>query len=146
MQIHQIKRTKKRKMKRIVGRGGKHAKTSGRGTKGQRSRAGRKLRPEMRDIIKKLPKLRGRGKNSLKSFQKIIVPIQLHIISSSFSSGDTVNLQSLVKKGVVKIQKGKFPRVKILGGGEITKKINFSGILVSQKAKDHIEKAGGKIK
>ncbi|MEK7569526.1 MAG: hypothetical protein AAB500_01380 [Patescibacteria group bacterium] len=44
---------------RIVGRGGKHAKTSGRGGKGQTARAGNKRRPELRDIIKKLPKNRG---------------------------------------------------------------------------------------
>ena len=43
----------------MVGRGGKHAKTSGRGGKGQTARAGNKRRPELRDIIKKLPKNRG---------------------------------------------------------------------------------------
>ena len=48
---------------RRVGRGGKRGKTSGRGTKGQNARSGRKKRPEMRDIIKKLPKRRGYGKN-----------------------------------------------------------------------------------
>ncbi len=42
-----------------MGRGGKHAKTSGRGGKGQTARAGNKRRPELRDIIKKLPKNRG---------------------------------------------------------------------------------------
>lgn len=59
MQIHQLKRTHKNKRDRIVGRGGKHAKTSGRGGKGQTARAGNKRRPELRDIIKKLPKNRG---------------------------------------------------------------------------------------
>ena len=57
MQIHNLKRTHKNKKDRIVGRGGKHAKTSGRGGKGQTARAGNKRRPELRDIIKKLPKL-----------------------------------------------------------------------------------------
>lgn len=59
MQIHELKRQNKNKKDRIVGRGGKHAKTSGRGGKGQTARAGNKRRPELRDIIKKLPKLRG---------------------------------------------------------------------------------------
>jgi len=59
MQIHDLKRTHKNKKDRIVGRGGKHAKTSGRGGKGQTARAGNKRRPELRDIIKKLPKNRG---------------------------------------------------------------------------------------
>lgn len=59
MQIHVLKRLHKNKKDRIVGRGGKHAKTSGRGGKGQTARAGNKRRPELRDIIKKLPKNRG---------------------------------------------------------------------------------------
>ena len=59
MQIHNLKRTHKNKKDRMVGRGGKHAKTSGRGGKGQTARAGNKRRPELRDIIKRLPKNRG---------------------------------------------------------------------------------------
>ena len=59
MQIHNLKRKNKNKKDRLVGRGGKHAKTSGRGGKGQTARAGNKRRPELRDIIKKLPKNRG---------------------------------------------------------------------------------------
>lgn len=59
MQTHNLKRVHKNKKDRLVGRGGKHAKTSGRGGKGQTARAGNKRRPELRDIIKKLPKNRG---------------------------------------------------------------------------------------
>ena len=66
MQIHNLKRLHKNKKDRIVGRGGKHAKTSGRGGKGQTARAGNKRRPELRDIIKKLPKNRGYRFNSRK--------------------------------------------------------------------------------
>ncbi|HEY4477839.1 MAG TPA: hypothetical protein VJB09_01010 [Candidatus Paceibacterota bacterium] len=64
MQINELKRTHKNKKDRLIGRGGKHAKTSGRGGKGQTARAGNKRRPELRDIIKKLPKLRGYRFNS----------------------------------------------------------------------------------
>ncbi|MBI2627698.1 hypothetical protein HYW72_02075 [Candidatus Nomurabacteria bacterium] len=67
MQIHNLKRQHKNKRDRIIGRGGKHAKTSGRGGKGQTARAGNKRRPELRDIIKKLPKNRG---YQFKSFQR----------------------------------------------------------------------------
>lgn len=70
MQIHDLKRKNKNKRDRIVGRGGKHAKTSGRGGKGQTARAGNKRRPELRDIIKKLPKNRG---YQFKSFRKSVV-------------------------------------------------------------------------
>lgn len=66
MQIHNLKRTHKNKKDRLVGRGGKHAKTSGRGGKGQTARAGNKRRPELRDIIKKLPKKRGYRFNSVR--------------------------------------------------------------------------------
>lgn len=69
MQIHNLKRIHKNKGDRLVGRGGKHAKTSGRGGKGQTARAGNKRRPELRDIIKKLPKMRG---YQFKSIQKIL--------------------------------------------------------------------------
>jgi hypothetical protein len=66
MQIDQLKRKHKNKKDRIVGRGGKHAKTSGRGGKGQTARAGNKRRPELRDIIKKLPKNRGYSFNTIR--------------------------------------------------------------------------------
>lgn len=70
MQIHNLKRTHKNKKDRMVGRGGKHAKTSGRGGKGQTARAGNKRRPELRDIIKKLPKNRG---YRFKSIEQVFV-------------------------------------------------------------------------
>ena len=69
MQLNNLKPRTKRKKSVQVGRGGKRGKTAGRGTKGQNARAGRKKRPEIRDFIKRFPKLRGRGKNSFKSFQ-----------------------------------------------------------------------------
>jgi len=58
MQLHQIKSSKKRLKKRI-GRGGKKGTYCGKGMKGQKSRAGAKIRPELRDFIKKIPKVRG---------------------------------------------------------------------------------------
>ena len=69
MQFHNLERNKSNRKSRQVGRGGKRGKTSGRGTKGQNARSGRKKRPEIRDTIKHVPKLRGRGRSSLKSLQ-----------------------------------------------------------------------------
>ena len=69
MQFHNLQSKTKRKRSRQVGRGGTRGKTAGRGTKGQNARAGHKKRPELRDFIKRIPKLRGRGKSSLKSLQ-----------------------------------------------------------------------------
>ncbi len=80
MQIHNLKRQHKNKKDRIVGRGGKHAKTSGRGGKGQTARAGNKRRPELRDIIKKLPKKRG---YQFKSIEKTIVIAKDKLASKS---------------------------------------------------------------
>ena len=80
MQIHNLKRQHKNKKDRIVGRGGKHAKTSGRGGKGQTARAGNKRRPELRDIIKKLPKNRG---YQFKSIQKLFLVSKDKIISKA---------------------------------------------------------------
>jgi ribosomal protein L15 len=70
MQFHTLKRKTENKKSKQVGRGGTRGKTSGRGTKGQNARAGHKKRPELRDIIKRVPKLRGRGVSSLKSRRK----------------------------------------------------------------------------
>src|ERR1035437_9124124 len=80
MQTHNLKRIHKNKGDRLVGRGGKHAKTSGRGGKGQTARAGNKRRPELRDIIKKLPKNRG---YQFKSIQKVLILGQDKLVSSS---------------------------------------------------------------
>ena len=80
MQIHNLKRQHKNKGDRLVGRGGKHAKTSGRGGKGQTARAGNKRRPELRDIIKKLPKNRG---YQFKSIQKLFLVSKDKIISKA---------------------------------------------------------------
>jgi len=69
MQFHTLKRKNPNKKSRQVGRGGTRGKTAGRGTKGQNARSGRKKRPEIRDTIKRIPKLRGRGRSGLKSRQ-----------------------------------------------------------------------------
>ena len=145
MQTHQIKRSHKNKRDRIVGRGGKHAKTSGRGTKGQNARSGRKKRPELRDIIKKIPKLRGRGVSSFKSFRVKPAVVNLSEIEKVFSSGDKVNPETLIKNGLVESRKGRTPKVKILGTGDLTKNISLSGCEISASVKEKIEKAGGSV-
>src|SRR3989338_4248239 len=105
MQIHNLQSGHPGRRARQVGRGGKRGKTSGRGTKGQLARAGRKLRPELRDIIKKLPKLRGRGRNFLKSRQKANIAVNLSQLEKVFSAGDTVTRASLISKKVITIKK-----------------------------------------
>jgi len=148
MQIHQLKRKNKNKKSRQVGRGGKRGKTSGRGTKGQKARAGRKMRPEMRDIIKKIPKRRGYGKNRAKSVNSSVASTQvvnLILLEKYFSNDDKITRETLVKKGLIKSLGKVSSQIKILGMGDITKKIFVSGISVSKSAREKIEKSGGKI-
>jgi large subunit ribosomal protein L15 len=145
MQLNNLKRIHKWKKSTPVGRGSKRGKTSGRGTKGQKSRAGRKLRPEIRDVIMRLPKLRGRGTNSFVSrFVKPSV-IKLDLVNKYFKDGDTVNPDSLVKAGLIRENVRK-NGVKIVGGGKIEKKINLVGVSVTASVKEMIEKLGGSIK
>lgn len=116
MQFHHIKRNTSNRKAKQVGRGGSRGKTSGRGTKGQNARSGRKKRPEMRDIIKKIPKLRGRGKNYLKSRKENALPVKTSQIKGVFKEGEEIKAKILVEKGIIKKKKGKLPKVKVLNG------------------------------
>lgn len=144
MQLHSLQRENKNKRSIRVGRGGKRGKTSGRGTKGQKARAGRKLRPELRDIIKKIPKLRGRGKHSEKPLTASFVPVNLSLLEIKFDAGAIVSPATLIQKGIVRLVGGKYPKVKILGGGTLTKKLSFEKVSFSASAKEAIEKVGKK--
>lgn len=143
MQIHELKRQTKNKKDRIVGRGGKHAKTSGRGGKGQTARAGNKRRPELRVIIKKLPKLRGYRFNS---YQNKPTTISLDKIAKIFKAGSEINPKVLVENKAIKTKKGFIPKVKVLvGKNEFNLKVTLSNMDVSEKVKEIVTKAGGSI-
>lgn len=144
MQMHALNPINKFKKSQQVGRGGRRGKTSGKGTKGQNARAGRKKRPELRDLIKKLPKLRGRGVNINKPMTDARTVVNLSSIEIAFSAGDTVSPETLLKNGLIEMKNGKIPVIKVLGDGELTKKVTLSGVIVSKSAKEKIEKAGGK--
>lgn len=136
------------KKSRQIGRGTTRGKTAGRGTKGQRARAGNKMRPELRDIIKKLPKRRGYGKNRARGVVADRVRsevINLDLIEKHFEPGGTITPIILAERNLVRRQAGKTPSVKILGRGEIMKSLTISGCFVSVSAKTKIEKAGGKV-
>ncbi len=145
MQTNTLKPVTARTKSARVGRGGKRGKTSGRGTKGQKARSGRKMRPEMRDLIKKMPKLRGHGKNRARTvrIRAAYAPVNLAALEASFDAGATVTPATLLKAGLIRARSGKLPRVKILGTGDLTKKLSVSGVALSLSAKAAIEKAGG---
>ncbi len=145
MQYNTLKRKTPNKKPKLVGRGGTHGKTSGRGTKGQNARAGHKKRPEIRDFIKRIPKLRGRGKNINTSFKDKPVIIKLSLLNKLCKNGDTVSPDTLLKHNLIKKFGGVIPKVKILGGGEFDKKLSFENCQMSNSVKEAIIKAGGSI-
>lgn len=148
MQLHELKPTVAKKTAKRIGRGGKRGKTSGRGGKGQTARTGNSTRPEMRDFIKKLPKLRGFGKNRARTVNsERVLPIVVNVSALEvLEAGMTVTPKSLVTAGVINSVKKKAPKVKILGNGNLTKKLVVEDCQVSQSAKAKIEAAGGSVK
>ena len=145
MQLNNLIPKTKNKKTMTVGRGGKRGKTSGRGGKGQTARAGHKKRPELRDFIKRIPKLRGRGVNGLRTIETKPVILNLKDIEIAFKAGDNVNPATLIEKKIVTTADGRIPSIKILSVGEITKKITLSGCKISAQTKVKIEKAGGLV-
>jgi len=147
MQLHEVKRKNLNKTAVQIGRGGKRGKTSGKGTKGQLARAGGRPRPEMRDIIKKIPKKRGLGSHAygFSVMGKKSVSVYLGELDKKMSNGDIVTPISLLKKGIIKRVKGKIPAVKLLANGSISKKLFIKSCLVSKGAKEAILKAGGDL-
>lgn len=145
MQIHDLKRKTKNATRKRVGRGGKRGKTAGRGTKGQKARAGHKIRPEIRDEIKRLPKMRGRGVNLNTSIQTDAFAFNITKLDLIFNDGDTINPIILAEKKLIKRVGGQPIPVKILATGETKKKFTIEGCTFSVSAKEKIEKAGGKI-
>lgn len=148
-----IKSTLKRpvglkKAKTRIGKGGKRGKTSGKGMKGQKSRTGNSTRPEMRDIIKKLPKRRGYGVNRAATVvaRSGVQVLNLDQLEARFEQGATVSPKTALALGLVRRSAGKLPQVKVLGRGELTKKLILEGVTVSEAAKTAIEKAGGTVK
>lgn len=143
MQLHQLKPTYRKKRKKRVGRGGKRGTYSGRGIKGQKARSGVRLKPIIRELIKRYPKLRGYRFQPLKPKPAII---NVETLEKRFDPGEIVNPQALREKGLINRIKGRLPEVKILGKGKITKALTIKGCQVSKQAKEKIEKAEGKVK
>lgn len=145
MQLHQIKIKNTKRKKKRIGRGGKRGTYSGRGVKGQKSRAGAKFKPLVRDLIKPYPKLKGYRKQSVQKLKHKRKAINLSLLEEKFDNNGEVTPQTLMQKGLISKIKGKMPAVKILARGKLTKKLIFKNCLVSQSARKMIEKAGGII-
>jgi large subunit ribosomal protein L15 len=139
MQIHEVQPKTKIQKKKRIGRGGKRGTYSGKGIKGQKSRAGAKMKPMVRDLLKRYPKLRGHNFSPLSKS----VGVNIAVLDKVFEDGSVIEPKTLSLKGI--LGKGKKSAVKILGNGKTEKKFFVKGCMISKSAKEIIEKAGGKI-
>jgi len=140
MQTHQLKRPKNQKKHRRVGRSGKRGNYCGRGISGQNARSGSSRRLAILDLIKKIPKLRGvparrYKKQGVKQYKTIYQVVNLDVLERKFKEGETVSPQTLLEKKLVRRIKGRTPKVKILGRGELNKKMIFEGVEKSKNVK-----------
>ena len=142
MQIHQLKPSPRKTRKR-VGRGGKRGTYSGRGMKGQGSRAGARFQPLVRTMFKRYPKLR--GYNFSPNTKRLKIAINVSEIENGFEKGVAITPAILHERGIISTIGKRMPDVKILGTGRVTKAFTLSGIEVSAVAKEKIEKAGGSV-
>ena len=143
MKLHELSpvpgSTKERKR---IGRGpaSGQGKTAGKGHKGQKARAGRGMQIGFEGgqmpLQRRIPK---RGFNNI--FRKEFATGNIASLDKAFNDGDTVTIEALVASGLVnKTLDG----VKVLGNGELTKKLTVQVNAYSETAKSKIEAAGGK--
>ncbi len=142
MKLHELSPVEgsKKAAKRIGrGHGSGQGKTAGKGHKGQKARAGRGMRIGFEGgqmpLQRRLPK---RGFNNI--FAKNIVSVNVGTLNK-FEDGAVVDIKALVEAGIVK---NSFDGVKVLGNGNITKKLTVKVTAFSESAKAKIEAAGGK--
>jgi large subunit ribosomal protein L15 len=143
MKLHELSPAEgsKKAVKRI-GRGpaSGQGKTAGKGHKGQKARAGRGMRPGFEGgqmpLQRRLPK---RGFNN--TFAKEITIVNVAALDKKFEDGATVDIEALKASGLIKKE---LDGVKVLGNGEITKKLTVKVNAFSEQAKAKIEAAGGK--
>ena len=121
------------------GHGSGQGKTAGKGHKGQKARAGRGMRPGFEGgqmpLQRRIPK---RGFNNIFATEYATVNVSA---LNSFDNGAEVDANALIAAGLVKKE---LDGIKILGGGEITKKLTVKATAFSETAKSKIEAAGGK--
>jgi len=144
MNLTNLSKTTTRGKKRVgLGHGSGRGKTAGRGTKGLKARGSVPLDFEggALPLIKRLPFLRGKGRNkTLKSKSYIINVSALNV----FSKGETVDVESLSKRHMIDLETAKQIGVKILGDGDLSIALTVK-VPASKGAVKKIEKAGGKV-
>jgi len=140
MQLHQIVPRHKFKKRKRVGRGGKRGTYAGRGLKGQKARAGTQMKPAIRDWLKRYPKLR--GYRFLARPPKPYFAINLDVLEKKFQAGEEVSPKTLLERGLVAKKGGKPPLIKILGRGDLTKKLIIRSCMLSKQASQKLQAVG----
>lgn len=143
MDLHDLKSATKRQTEKRIGRGGKRGTTSGRGTKGQKSRAGHKIRPAIRDLMMRTPKRRGYKFTGISS---PFITIALGDLEKNFNAGEKITPKVLNNRGLIDIKKGETLRVKVLDMGRLTKKFILENMAVSASAANKILALGGEVR
>ena len=134
---------KRRKRKRIGrGPGSGHGKTSGRGHNGYFSRSGSSKRVGFEGGQMPLARRIAKRGFSNKRFAPKVAIINLSTLEKAFQTGDVVNPETLIEKGLVK---GRFDLIKILGNGDLTKKLTVSAHRFSKAAEEQITAQGGTV-
>lgn len=144
MALNNLVKVKTKSKKRLgQGHGSGRVKTSGRGTKGQHARNKVPMYFEggALPLIKRLPYLRGKGRN--KSFRNLPLIVNVKYLAS-FDANTVVDLDTLIKNKIVKASDAKEFGVKILGDGVIEKALIIK-LPISKRAAEKIIKAGGKV-
>ena len=144
MSLNSLPKIKRRSKKRLgQGHGSGKVKTAGRGTKGQKSRNKVPLYFEggALPLIKRLPFRRGKGRN--KSFRNTPIVVNIKYLNN-LPKNQVVEIDSLIKYGIVKADDAKEFGVKILGDGEINQSLIIK-LPISKSAAKKIEKAGGRV-
>lgn len=144
MKLSSLTKITKTKQKRLgQGHGSGRGKTAGRGTKGQNAKGNRPLSFEggALTIIKRLPFLRGKGKN--KSFKNNPIAVNVRSLNL-FKKGSIVDVKSLIESQIVNPDYAKKYGVKILGDGDLNISLTVK-LPVSKGALKKIEKAGGTV-
>lgn len=134
----------KRKKRKRVGRGpgSGHGKTASRGHKGQFSRAGASRRPGYEGGQMPLARRIAKRGFSNARFTTEVAIVNLSALEQAFEDGATVTLDALAAKGLAK---GRFDAVKILGDGELTKKLTVQAHRFSKSAAEKIAASGGTV-
>ncbi len=142
MNLTDLRPNKGAKKKRFIkgrGHGSGNGKFAGRGRDGQNSRSGGGVRPGFEGgqmpLYRRLPKRGFTCRNS-----KDIVGINVELLER-FEAGSEVTVEALKESGIIKNERD---GVKILGGGDLTKKLNVKVNAYSKSAIEKIEAAGGK--